>query len=222
MRTHSMLNHMAPDAKGAATMPPKPTTPSAPATTMVAAPPTDDDDADDMTEGVNLGASVDPAAVGRKPLALKLDARLERLVPFEVRGFQLDPGSRQYDRKQGDAIVGKSMRLANVVLAIKGCPEEAPYFFLANISRITSNGTAKPRITLSLPSNMKGGGAYASAILKCPTPAGKAAAEAWKTAVITGPFATWIQSQDMTAFVKNTEAATNVGVEMEIPGLNIP
>lgn len=174
-----------------------------------------------MPEPVNLGAAINPDVITSKAAKLNLAPELERLVPFEVRGFQLDPGSRIYDRKQGDAIVGKSMRLANIVLRIKGTPDEAPYYFLANVTRITSNGTAKPRVTISLPSNQKGGGAYASGVLKCGTPAGRAAQEAWKKAVLLGPFASWVKTQDMAAFVKNTDAVTNQGEEMEIPGLTI-
>lgn len=169
---------------------------------------------------MNLGAAVDPNAVTSHALKLNLAPEIEKNVPWECYGFQLDAGSREYDRKDRDAVVGRSLRVANVICRLKGSSAEASFFFLANISRITSVVAGQPaRVTMSLPSSQKGGGAFASAIIKPSTPAARTAQEAWKDAVIRGPFAEWIKAQDMTAFMRNANALTQQGVVMDIPGL---
>lgn len=169
---------------------------------------------------INLGAAVDVSAVEKHAIKLNLPSEVEKRVPWECYGFQLDAGSREYDRKSGDAIVGSSLRVANVICKLKGSSEDAPFYFLCNISRIKSakQGEAA-RVTVSLPSNQKGGNSFASAVIKPGTTAARAAQEAWKNAILVGPFAAWIAKQDMTAFMRNANALTMQGVALQIPGL---
>lgn len=133
------------------------------------------------------------------------------LMPWSVVDFRLDAGNKSYPRKDGTA----SLRIAQVICKLKGSHDACPFYFLANINRITIPNQ-KPHFQITLPANMKGAGSYAEAILKTDSPTGKAAQEAWKEATLRGPFAKWVKEQDLSSLMKSSAAAGNVGVELDI------
>lgn len=152
-----------------------------------------------------------PAEVPPPPAA----PHYSTLIPFELDGFKLDL-ARIYDQDNGD----KSQKVCDVVLRMKGTDKSAPWYILANITRVIYKDAAKKAgYELRMPSQKKAGGAFYAALLKSDSNLCKAALEQFKADLVANDFFKWASQPEVKAAVKAGGGAAGVrqgGVELDL------
>lgn len=147
------------------------------------------------------------------PVAVAEPLKVSDLVPFLIDGFKMDVG-KPYDQKDGS----QTQKIADVICTLKGSHASAPFYFMANITRVRKSVGDKGKYEMRMPAKSTRGGNVWEAILKTNNATAKAALDQFKVDTVQGAFLTWARTQDFRGATANASSGgfKQGGVELDI------